>query len=84
MTHEPEAEAEPELLAEERTPRFRGEARRIHAVADRSDDVVRMRCGYREASHRVDLYDEQPPHMTGNNICYNCVRAGDAVDTEGQ
>ena len=53
---------------------------RIHSVEHVAEDgrivtdcdrwIIRNRGG----GHSVETYEEQPEHLTGNNLCYDCVR----------
>ena len=63
--------------AEERREQIRGEGTKIHAVESVGEDgSVITRCGHHFGPHQTKISTKRPPHLTGNNICYGCVRAG--------
>lgn len=63
--------------AEEKKEQIRGEGTKIHSVAEALEDgSVITRCGHHFGPHQTKISTKRPPHLSGNNICYRCVRAG--------
>ena len=62
--------------AEEKKEQIRGEGTKIHAVESVGEKSITTRCGFTLRFNEILISSVKPPHLTGNNICYGCVRAG--------